>query len=143
MTMSPAFLAPPLVRAAIEGRLPRDFDARRIVEALESLVSSGGVMGVMSSGLGSVANNETGGWEVYRASKAALNMLMRSFVARHPGDPRGFVIIAPGRVRTDMGGPNARLGIEESIPGVVDAITGQAGQSDLKYLDYTGRAVRW
>ena len=49
------------------------------IEALHDLVPESGTIGVMSSGLGSVARNETGGWEVYRGSKAALNTLMRSF----------------------------------------------------------------
>lgn len=115
----------------------------RVIEALEGLVPPSGVIGVMSSGLGSVANNETGGWEVYRASKAALNTLMRSFAARHAGDRRGLVIIAPGWVRTEMGGPEAPLGVEESIPGVVDAISSQAGAAGLRYLNYLGRTLRW
>jgi NAD(P)-dependent dehydrogenase (short-subunit alcohol dehydrogenase family) len=115
----------------------------RTVEALEGVVSPTGVIGVMSSGLGSIAGNENGGYEVYRASKAALNMLMRSFAARHSGDPRGFVIISPGWVRTDMGGPSAPLGIDDSIPGVVDAIASQAGKSGLRFLDYSGRVVPW
>jgi NAD(P)-dependent dehydrogenase (short-subunit alcohol dehydrogenase family) len=46
------------------------------------------VIGVMSSRLGSIANNVRGSWED-RASKAALNMMMRSFAARYAGDPRG------------------------------------------------------
>ena len=71
--------------------------------ALHSLVSDGGVIGAMSSGLGSVANNENGGWEVCWASKAALNIMMRSFAARHAGEERSFVVIAPGWLLTDMG----------------------------------------
>ncbi len=53
----------------------------RVVEALEGLVPPNGVIGVMSSRLGSIANNVRGRWED-RASKAALNMMMRSFAAR-------------------------------------------------------------
>jgi NAD(P)-dependent dehydrogenase (short-subunit alcohol dehydrogenase family) len=115
----------------------------RVIERFESLVPPTGVIGVMSSVLGSVAENDRGTWEVYRGSKAALNTLMRSFAARRPDDPRGLVIIAPGWVRTDMGGSNADLSIEESIPRVVDVIMAQAGKRGLRYLDYQGRTVRW
>jgi NAD(P)-dependent dehydrogenase (short-subunit alcohol dehydrogenase family) len=115
----------------------------RAIEELQALVPSTGVIGVMSSGLGSVADNENGAWETYRASKAALNTLMRSFAARHRDDPRGLVIIAPGWVRTDMGGPNAALGIEESIPNVADVLAAQRGKPGLRYLDYLGRTIRW
>lgn len=115
----------------------------RVVEAFQDLVPATGVIGVMSSGLGSVADNEVGEWEVYRASKAALNTLMRSFAARHVGDSRAMVLIAPGWVRTDMGGADARLSVEESIPRVVDTISAQSGKPGLRYLDYRGQTVRW
>lgn len=115
----------------------------RVIEALDGLVSPSGTIGVMSSGLGSVADNEHGGWEVYRGSKAALNTFMRSYAARQRGSRRSLVIIAPGWVRTDMGGPHATLGIEESIPRVVDTISAQTGNPGLKYVDYLGRTVRW
>ncbi len=97
----------------------------------------------MSSGLGSVADNEAGGYEVYRGSKAALNTFMRSYAARHAGEARTLLIIAPGWVRTDMGGPTAPLGIDDSIPRVVDTMTAQAGKPGLQYLNYQGQTVRW
>lgn len=115
----------------------------RVVESFQDLVAPAGTIGVMSSGQGSVANNESGGYEVYRASKAALNISMRSFAARHSGDPRTLLLLAPGWVRTDMGGPNARLSIEESIPNLVDVIDQQEGKGGLQYLDYLGRTVPW
>jgi len=115
----------------------------RVIEALQHLVPPTGTIGVMSSGQGSVANNETGGYEVYRASKAALNTLMRSFAARHAGDPRTLLILAPGWVRTDMGGPQARLSIQDSIPNLTKTIEAQQGKGGLQYLDYLGRAVPW
>jgi NAD(P)-dependent dehydrogenase (short-subunit alcohol dehydrogenase family) len=115
----------------------------RIVEEFGALVPTTGSIAVMSSGLGSVADNEAGGWEVYRASKAALNTLMRSYAARHRGDPRSFFLIAPGWVRTDMGGPSASLDVETSISGVVSTIAHHAGKPGLHYLNYQGKTVRW
>jgi NAD(P)-dependent dehydrogenase (short-subunit alcohol dehydrogenase family) len=115
----------------------------RVIETLQDLVSSDGTIGVMSSGLGSVANNLDGGYEVYRASKAALNTFLRSFAARHAGDPRTLLLMAPGWVRTDMGGPQARLSIEESIPNLADTMDARAGNGGLHYLDYLGRQVPW
>jgi len=115
----------------------------RFVASFQDLVVSTGTIALMSSGQGSVANNETGKHEVYRASKAALNTLMRSFAARHAGDPRTLLLMAPGWVRTDMGGPNARLSVEESIPNLVDTVDAQRGKGGLQYLDYLGRKVPW
>jgi NAD(P)-dependent dehydrogenase (short-subunit alcohol dehydrogenase family) len=115
----------------------------RFVEAFQDLVDSTGTIGVMSSGQGSVANNESGKHEVYRASKAGLNTLMRCFAARHAGDPRTLLLMAPGWVRTDLGGPDARLSVEESIPNLVNTIDAQQGKSGLQYLDYLGRKVPW
>ena len=63
----------------------------RVIEALEHLVPADGLIGAMSSGQGSIANNETGMREVYRGSKAALNMFMRSFAARQAQPPRAMV----------------------------------------------------
>jgi NAD(P)-dependent dehydrogenase (short-subunit alcohol dehydrogenase family) len=115
----------------------------RVIESLEHCVSATGLLGVMSSGQGSVSNNETGLREVYRGSKAALNMLMRSFAARHAGTARAMVLMAPGWVRTEMGGPEARLSIEESVPNLVNVLIAQQGKPGLRYLDYLGRIVPW
>jgi NAD(P)-dependent dehydrogenase (short-subunit alcohol dehydrogenase family) len=97
----------------------------------------------MSSGQGSVTNNVNGNYEVYRSSKAALNMFMRSFAARHADDTRTLLLMAPGWVRTDMGGAQARLSIEESIPNLVNTMEAYAGRSGLHYVDYLGRVVPW
>jgi NAD(P)-dependent dehydrogenase (short-subunit alcohol dehydrogenase family) len=115
----------------------------RVVEALQDLVPPTGSIGVMSSGQGSVANNVNGMREVYRGSKAALNIFMRSFAARHSDDSRAMVLMAPGWVSTDLGGPKAPLTIEDSVPNLVDVLMGVAGKPGLQYLDYLGRTVAW
>jgi NAD(P)-dependent dehydrogenase (short-subunit alcohol dehydrogenase family) len=115
----------------------------RIVESMQDLVLPTGTIGIMSSGQGSITNNENGHHEIYRASKTALNMLMRSFAARHADDPRTLLLMAPGWVRTELGGPQARLGIEESIPNLANTMDAQTGTAGLQYLDYLGRKVPW
>ena len=115
----------------------------RVVEALEALVPQDGLIALMSSGLGSVANNDSGGWEVYRASKAALNTLMRSFAARQAGAGRSLALVAPGWVRTDMGGPDATLDVATSTAGILASLAGLKGRPGLHYLDYQGRTLPW
>lgn len=115
----------------------------RVIETLGNLVPPDGTIAVMSSTMGSVSLNEKGTWEVYRASKAALNMLMRSYAARHSGDRRSLALVDPGWVRTDMGGADAILGIEESIPGVVDALLARRGTPGLQFYNHKGETVPW
>jgi NAD(P)-dependent dehydrogenase (short-subunit alcohol dehydrogenase family) len=115
----------------------------RIIESMQDLVLPTGIIGIMSSGQGSITNNENGYHEIYRASKTALNMLMRSFAARHADDPRTLLLMAPGWVRTELGGPHARLSVEESIPNLANTMDAQAGTAGLQYLDYLGRRVPW
>ena len=115
----------------------------RVIESLEHYVPTTGLIGVMSSGQGSIGNNETGQRELYRGTKAALNMFMRSFAARQAGTPRAMALMAPGWVQTALGGPDARLTIDESIPSLVNVLLEKQGRPGLEYLDYLGRTVPW
>ncbi|MFG1922101.1 SDR family NAD(P)-dependent oxidoreductase [Cryptosporangium sp. NPDC048952] len=113
----------------------------RVIDALAERVVPDGLIGVMSSGQGSITNNTKGLREVYRGSKAALNMFMRSYAARQP--ERALVIIAPGWIRTELGGPEAPFTIEENVPKVVDVLESRLGKAGLEYLDYSGATVPW
>jgi NAD(P)-dependent dehydrogenase (short-subunit alcohol dehydrogenase family) len=114
----------------------------RFLHVFQDLLAPGGIEAVMSSGLGSVSNNTTGGWEAYRASKAALNTMIRSYAARSPAE-RTILTIAPGWVRTDMGGPTATLDIGTSVRGMVNVITSRRGVPGHAYLNYEGHTLPW
>lgn len=115
----------------------------RTVEGLQDLVRPAGLIGVMSSGQGSIANNVKGGHEVYRGSKAALNQYMRSYAARHADDHRAMILMAPGWIRTELGGPEATFSVEETIPQLVDTLVAQQGVPGLRFIDRHGKTVPW
>lgn len=115
----------------------------RVVERLDHLVAPDGLIGVMSSGQGSIANNAKGGREVYRGSKAALNQFMSSYAAREAGSGRTLRLVAPGWIRTDLGGPQAPFTIEETVPRIVDTLIGEMGKPGLRFLDRNGKDVPW
>lgn len=115
----------------------------RMVETFKSLVPAGGTLAVMSSNMGSAANNDKGEAEVYRASKVALNSLMRSLAAREKDVPRVLLAMDPGWVRTDMGGERAPLDVETSVRGMVATIDAQAGKPGMRFINYKGETVNW
>ncbi|KIZ45363.1 3-oxoacyl-ACP reductase [Rhodopseudomonas palustris] len=115
----------------------------RAVEAFGVLVRTGGVIGAMSSGQGSIANNASGVNDIYRASKAALNQAMSSYASRHAIDARATILMAPGWIRTKMGGPDAPFGVEETVPQIVDVLIAQRERPGLRFLDRAGQIVPW
>lgn len=115
----------------------------RVVELFHERVDADkGVIAVMSSEIGSIGNAH-GFWELYSSSKAALNMLLASFHARHPGDRRAMLAVAPGWVRTDMGTQDAVLEISDSIPRVVDVVEANAAKPGLRFVDRHGAVLPW
>ncbi|MGW3041673.1 SDR family oxidoreductase [Kitasatospora sp. NPDC001159] len=115
----------------------------RVVETLGPLVAPTGTVGVMSSDQGSIALNTDGGQDLYRASKSALIQLMRCYAARRSDDPRTLLLMDPGWVRTELGGHEAELSVEESVPGVAETIERHRGKSGLHFVDHQGRVVPW
>jgi NAD(P)-dependent dehydrogenase (short-subunit alcohol dehydrogenase family) len=97
----------------------------------------------LTSGMGSIADNTSGGSIVYRSSKAAVNMVMRSLAIDLA--PRGItcVVVNPGWVRTDMGGPNATLEPSESISALRRLIASLGPEHSGKFFNHTGREYPW
>lgn len=115
----------------------------RFAEAFHKRVAPGGTIALMTSVMGSVARNAGGGWESYRASKAALNTLARSFEGRHRGSGWGVVLMHPGWVRTALGGRSADLDVATSARGMVDVLEARQGATGCVFLDYRGDTVPW
>jgi NAD(P)-dependent dehydrogenase (short-subunit alcohol dehydrogenase family) len=97
----------------------------------------------ITSGMGSIADNATGGAFAYRSSKAAVNMVMRSLAIDLA--PRGItcVVVNPSWVQTDMGGPHATLTPTESVTRLRRLIdTLEPGRSG-RFFNYDGREYVW
>lgn len=111
-------------------------------EALSDRLKAGATIAFMSSMLGSIAMNvNRADWETYRTSKAALNMAARSFSNRHTDN--AVLSVAPGWVRTDMGGPEATFDVETSCRNVANAIEKHAGKPGHRYVNYDGTELSW
>lgn len=97
----------------------------------------------ISSSMGSLNNISTGGDPAYRASKAALNALMKtmSFDLRELG--LQVLLLHPGWVKTDMGTNAAPLSPAESITGMIKVIESFSGNSEAMFLNYKGEPVPW
>lgn len=114
-----------------------------VADALLENVVAGGMIAFMSSILGSIGTNEDGRAQLYRASKAALNSLVRSFRARHAERDMTVLALHPGVVRTAMGGPNAPLDIATSVEGVADVIEKRWGSGGQAFVDYRNEIIPW
>lgn len=113
-------------------------------EALAAQVTAKtGVIAFMSSGLGSVAAARNVGAGLYSASKAALNRLARDFADRVRPQGVTVLVISPGWVRTDMGGPGAAISVEESAKGVIDVVEAKAGTGADGFWGHDGAVVPW
>jgi NAD(P)-dependent dehydrogenase (short-subunit alcohol dehydrogenase family) len=117
----------------------------RVLEAfIEHLVRSDRKLAVtITSGMGSIADNTSGGSIAYRSSKAAVNMAMRSAAIDLRERGIACVVVNPGWVRTDMGGPNATLSVEASVTAMRKLIDTLGPAQSGKFFNYNGREYAW
>lgn len=97
----------------------------------------------ITSKMGSISDNSGGGSYLYRSSKAAVNMVVKSLAIDLK--PLGItaVVFHPGWVRTDMGGPNAMISPEQSVSGMRHVISGLAPADSGKFFAYDGQLIPW
>lgn len=105
--------------------------------------SAGGKMVVITSRLGSIAENDSGSMIYYRTSKAAVNQAWNSLAQQWKDEGLTLVMMHPGWVQTDMGGAGADLTPEESVTGMRAVIDGIGHDQTGKFYNYSGREIPW
>ena len=95
----------------------------------------------ISSKMGSIADNSSGGSYAYRMSKAALNMFNKGFAVENPQIIS--VVVHPGWVKTDMGGPNAPTGVYQSAEGIIEVIKKLHSSNSGGFYDFQGNSIPW
>ena len=117
----------------------------RVVEAFLENVARSTLKRIVTitSGMGSLEDNMSGGSYAYRSSKAAVNMVMKSLAIDLA--PRGItcVVMNPGWVRTDMGGSGGKLSPAESVTAMRPVIASLKPEDSGKFLNYTGKPYPW
>jgi NAD(P)-dependent dehydrogenase (short-subunit alcohol dehydrogenase family) len=106
------------------------------------LLRDGGTLAFTTSRMGSIAES-SGGYDLYRMSKAAQNILARGIFERD-AKPRGIAVLSlhPGWVQTDMGGPAAHLTVDESVAGLADVLEAEQPLAH-RFLAYDGSEIPW
>lgn len=97
----------------------------------------------ISSKMGSMTDNTSGGAYIYRSSKAAVNAIMKSLSMDLRDQDIIVVVLNPGWVRTDMGGPGARIDSFESVAGMRDVINNLRIEDSGRFLHYDGTEISW
>lgn len=97
----------------------------------------------ITSGMGSLADNTSGGFIAYRTSKAGVNMVMRSLAVDLAHRGITCIVINPGWVKTRMGGPNAKITAEQSVHAMRKVFDAAGPNDSGKFFDYTGKEYPW
>ncbi len=97
----------------------------------------------ITSKMGSIADNTSGGYYLYRSSKAALNMVIKSLSV--DWQPYGItcLVLHPGWVQTDMGGAQAPLKPTQSVKGMIQVLSKVSLADTGRFLDFQGKEILW
>ncbi|PTQ78064.1 NAD(P)-dependent dehydrogenase (short-subunit alcohol dehydrogenase family) [Nitrosomonas oligotropha] len=97
----------------------------------------------ITSKMGSIADNRGGGSYIYRSSKAGVNIVMKSLSIDLNPQKIIAILLHPGWVKTDMGGPGALITAEQSVTGMRRVIGNLTLQDSGKFYAFDGQVVPW
>jgi len=97
----------------------------------------------LTSKMGSIDDNSGGGEYIYRSSKTALNMVMKSLSIDLKPFDLSVITLHPGWVRTDMGGPNGLIDVDESVAGMKRQIDKLTIRTTGQFIAYDGKKIPW
>ena len=117
----------------------------RVTEALLPALRAAAqpVIANITSQMGSIADNTSGGAYSYRISKAALNMAIRSLSLDLGRQGMVALVLHPGWVQTDMGGPNAKITTAQSVTGMLSTIQRATAEHAGKFWSWDGTELPW
>lgn len=121
------------------------FGALKLAEVFAGnlALSEQGLFVAISSLMGSMADNSSGGSYIHRSSKAALNAAMKSLSFDFRQQGTGVLIFHPGWVRTDMGGPHGLIDVDESIAGMRRVMQKFELSQTGSFIKYNGLPMPW
>jgi NAD(P)-dependent dehydrogenase (short-subunit alcohol dehydrogenase family) len=114
-----------------------------VTRAFLPLLKKGSTVAIVSSELGSIAQNAGGGMYAYRSSKAAVNMVGRSLAADLKPHGISVVLLHPGWVHTDMGGPAAPVSPADSIAGLRRVLAEVTPATSGRFISFKGSELPW
>lgn len=121
------------------------FAPLKMVEALVEQIACSQlkIVATITSKMGSIADNQRGGSYIYRSSKAAVNMVVKSLAVDL--QPRGIiaVLLHPGWVQTDMGGRGALISTKQSVTGMKSILDRVTHSDTGKFIAYDGQHIPW
>ena len=101
------------------------------------------LVAVISSKVGSIADNSSGGSYVYRSSKTAVNQVVKSLSIDLAGRDIAVISLHPGWVKTDMGGPNAEISPDESVSGLKRILQSADLSQSGQFIEFNGNSIPW
>jgi len=105
--------------------------------------SKRGVVAALSSKMGSIADNGSGGSYIYRSSKSALNAAMKSAAIDLAPQGVTVVVLHPGWVKTDMGGPDAQIDVDQSVRCMRRILDSVTAADSGRFIDIDGSSIPW